>query len=345
MLAQLHIVGSAFELGRRLGEFGRQSVQGKLRTLPFWQRLASLADTDKARQMKTLVQEWFPRYWQEIEGLAVGLELPVDEVFMWNCRGDFPGLGSVDGCTTVFGQTEHGTLIAHNEDGLPQLREDCGIVHVRPDEGAAFISFVYPGSLPGHTFAVNEFGVVATVNNIRPTDIPVGLPRMILGRASLDARTVNEAIAAVSLIPRAGAFHHVFGQAGSSRIVSVEATSDAVAVREVEVPTGHSNHLVDRSFRDFKQIVTGSSGTRQCRVDQLLADSDRQLDLTRSLQILRDEVSTTLPVYRCAEDDPDDENTLATATFTLTSSSVEWRVYARRATEHPDAQGAVELAQ
>lgn len=345
MLAQLHIAGNAFEFGRRLGEFGRQSVHGKLRILPLWQRLVSLADTDKARQMKTLVRERYPRYWQEIEGLAAGLELPVDEVFMWNCRGDFPGLVSVDGCTTVLGQAEQGTLIAHNEDGLPQLRGDCAIVHAKPEEGAAFISFVYPGSIPGHTFAVNAFGVVATVNNIRPIDIPVGVPRMILGRASLDARTVDEAIAAISPMPRAGAFHHAFGQAGTSRVVSVEATSDGVVVREVEASTGHSNHLVDASFRDFKQIVTGSSGARQHRVDHLLAGSSRKLDLTLALQILRDEESATLPVYRCAEDDPDDENTLATALFTLTSSSVQWRVYARRVTDHPDAQGAVVLVQ
>ncbi|NNJ15815.1 acyl-CoA--6-aminopenicillanic acid acyltransferase [Pseudomonas putida CSV86] len=346
MLAQLHIAANAFETGRRLGEFGRRSVHEKLRTLPLWQHLASLADTAKAQQMKTLVRERYPRYWQEIEGLAAGLELPVDEVFMWNCRGDFPGLGSVDGCTTVFGQAEQGTLIAHNEDGLPQLRGDCAIVHARPEEGAAFVSFVYPGSIPGHTFAVNEFGVVATVNNIRPTEIPAGVPRMILGRASLDARTLDEAIAAVSQTPRAGAFHHAFGQAGSARVVSVEATSDGVAVREVGAAAGHSNHLVDSSFADFKQIVTGSSGARQLRVDHLLAGSRPKLDPTLALRILRDEEEgTTLPVYRCAQDDPDDENTLATAIFTLTSSAVEWRVYARRATDHPDAQGDVVLVQ
>lgn len=343
MLAQLHIAASAFELGLRLGEFGRDAVHAKLRPLPLWQRLAALADSDKARQMQTLVRERFPRYWQEIEGLAAGLQLPVDEVFMWNCRGDFAALPSVDGCTTVFGQTAHGSLIAHNEDGFPQLRSDCALVHVTPDEGTAFTSFIYPGSIPGHTFAVNAFGVVATVNNLRPTEIPPGLPRMILGRASLEARSIDEAVSAISTAPRAGAFHHAFGQAGSARIVSVEATSAGTSVMEVEQTRGHSNHIVHDALDSVGQLITGSSGSRQQRLDSLLAGAGGELDEALAVRLLRDEHDPVLPIYRCAADDPDDENTLATAVFTLTATTVEWRVYTRRDTDRADAEGVISV--
>lgn len=344
MLTEFHAAGSAFDLGHRLGEFGRQAVNAKLRPLPLWRYLASLAGTDKARQMQGLVRTQFPRFWQEIQGLAAGLQLPVEEVFLWNCRGDFTRVASVDGCTTVFGQTAQGTLIAHNEDGLPQLRGDCAIVHARPDEGPAFISFIYPGSIPGHTFAVNEYGVVATVNNLRPAHIPVGLPRQILGRASLEARTLDEALASVSAGPRAGAFHHTFGQAGSSRVISVEASASGVAAIDITSPTGHANHMVNGALMGAEQVVTGSSGARQLRVSQLLGQPGRVFDANAALGILRDEHHRELPIYRCAADDPDDENTLATALFTLTPSAVEWRVHARRATDHPDAEGVVFLA-
>jgi len=343
MLAQLHIAGSAFDLGLRLGQFGRQAVHAKLRPLPLWQRLAALANTPKAQEMQTLVRQVFPRYWQEIEGLAAGLELPVDEVFMWNCRGDFAGLPSVDGCTTVYGQTRLGTLIAPNEDGLPQLRGDCAIVHVTPDDGAAFVSFIYPGSIPGHTFAVNEFGIVATVNNLRPKDIPAGLPRMVLGRASLEARSVDEAIAAVSVTPRAGAFHHAFAQAGSTQVVSVEASSAMTCALEVRGVQGHANHMVQDALGQVEQTVTGSSGSRQQRLDALLAGTRDLLDETKALDVLRDEHDVTLPIYRCAPDDPDDENTLATAVFSLTATTVEWRVYTCRDIDRPDVEGVVSV--
>lgn len=344
MLAQLHIAGSAFDIGQRLGEFGRAAVHGKLRPLPLWQHLAGLADSDKAQQMQQLVRARFPRYWQEIEGLAAGLELPVAEVFMWNCRGDYSGLPSVDGCTTVYGLTTQGGLIAHNEDGLPQLRDDCAIAHVTPDEGVAFSSFVYPGSIPGHTFAVNACGVVATVNNLRPSEIPAGLPRMVLGRASLDARSVEEALAAVSTTPRAGAFHHAFGQAGSARLFSVEATSAGVAVVEVTQRQGHANHMVHGALGDVAQRITGSSGARQQRVQNLLAQADGELDAKQALAILRDEQPDELPIYRCAADDPDDENTVATAVFILKAGAVEWAVYTRRETDDPDLEGVISVA-
>ena len=99
-------------------------------------------------------------------GTRQGLEAPLDEVFAWNCRGDLVRSTS-DGCTTVAGSTAEGELIiAHNEDGFPQLRSDCAIVSITPDDGLAFTSFAYPGSICGHTFAVNEKGVVNTVNKI-----------------------------------------------------------------------------------------------------------------------------------------------------------------------------------
>ena len=344
MLTQLHIAGDAFELGRQLGVFGKAAVHAMLRPLPLWQQLAGLAGSDKAQQMQALVRARFPRYWQEIEGLAAGLELPLDEVFMWNCRGDFAGLASVDGCTTVFGQTAQGTLVAHNEDGLPQLRGDCAIVHATPTEGVAFTSFIYPGSIPGHTLAVNAFGVVATVNNLRPTQIPPGLPRQILGRASLDATSIDEAIAAVAAEPRAGAFHHTFAQAGSTRVVSVEATASATTVVEVQQTQGHANHQVHGSLDPAQQIITASSGARQQRVEQLLASTAEPLDAAQVLSILRDACADPLPIYRCAVDDPDDENTLATAVFNLSATAVEWRVYAHQDTQSADVEGVVSIA-
>ncbi|MBR7381941.1 acyl-CoA--6-aminopenicillanic acid acyl-transferase, partial [Klebsiella pneumoniae] len=79
-------------------------------------------------------------------------------------------------------------------------------------------SFAYPGSLCGHTFAVNEKGIVNTVNNIRAVHRPDGMPRQILARASLNATTLEEAVTLLSATPRAGAFHHTLGQMGDSRL-------------------------------------------------------------------------------------------------------------------------------
>lgn len=340
-LTQLHLAGSAYALGHALGVFGRDAVLRHLRPLPLWQHLAALAQTPAALQMRQAVQTEFPRYWEEIEGLAAGLQLPIDEVFMWNCRGDYVQSQSVDGCTTVFGATADGMLIAHNEDGFPQLRGHCAILHAKPEAGLAFSSFVYPGSIPGHTLAVNERGLVATVNNIRPANIPSGIPRQVLGRATLDAASLDEAIAVVTRTDRAGAFHHTFGLAGSTRVVSVEASAEGSSVTEIQRPGGHANHLIAASLSHLQQRITASSGARQTCVNQRLQQLSGDLDANVSLSILRDTSGGYLPIYRNAADDPDEENTLATALFLISSDAVEWRIYAQPDTDRPDVAGIV----
>ncbi|HEI4183714.1 TPA: acyl-CoA--6-aminopenicillanic acid acyl-transferase, partial [Escherichia coli] len=158
--------------------------------------------------MRAEVQRHYPHIWQELEGLAQGLEATVDQVFAWNCRGDLVRSTS-DGCTTVAGVNAAGErIIAHNEDGFPQLRDECLLATITPSRGLSFTSFAYPGSICGHTFAVNEKGIVNTVNNIRAVYRPQGLPRQILARASLNANTLDEAITILTGQPRSGAFHH-----------------------------------------------------------------------------------------------------------------------------------------
>ena len=333
--------GSAYEIGLGLGRFGRDAVHRHLRVLPLWQHLTSLVGSEAARTLRATVERRFPQYWAEFEGLAAGLELPLEEVFLWNCRGDFVQRQSVDGCTTVLGPTDSGTLIAHNEDGFPQLRGHCALVSVTPEQGQGFTSFVYPGSIPGHTFAVNAKGLVVTVNNIRPQAIPTGLPRQVLGRASLDATSIDEAVDILASAGRAGAFHHALGQAGSTRLVSVEATSGGASVVEVERPYGHSNHLVHPALGAVEQRITGSSGNRQRCVDDLLVGLGERLDGGQALAILRDTSGGDLPVYRCAPDDPDDENTLATALFRIGADTVDWAVYTETDTRHPTLSGQV----
>ena len=120
----------------------------------------TLQASPETRLMRAEVQRHYPHIWQELEGLAQGLEATVDQVFAWNCRGDLVRSTS-DGCTTVAGVNAAGErIIAHNEDGFPQLRDECLLATITPSRGLSFTSFAYPGSICGHTFAVNEKGIV-----------------------------------------------------------------------------------------------------------------------------------------------------------------------------------------
>ena len=161
--------GPAREIGLALGRAGREAVLRHLPGHPLWQELVSDRHAGRVARMAQATRARFPAIWAEIEGLAEGLGLPVEQVFAWNCRGDL--LASVpDGCTTVLVPGDTPTL-AHNEDGLPFFRGACFIAEVAPQGQPGFRSCCYPGSIPGHTFAFTDAGLVQTGNNSRRTGV------------------------------------------------------------------------------------------------------------------------------------------------------------------------------
>ena len=94
----------SFEIGLRLGELGREAWHQKPRLTSLWQTVMTLQASPETRLMRAEVQRHYPHIWQELQGLAQGLESTVDQVFAWNCRGDLVRSTS-DGCTTVAGVT------------------------------------------------------------------------------------------------------------------------------------------------------------------------------------------------------------------------------------------------
>lgn len=338
-MKKLAIRGSAFAVGQQLGEFGRTAWHQKLTQTALWQTVIAMKDAPQTVNMRQQVEAQYPLIWQELLGLAKGLQAPIDEVFAWNCRGDLVRSTS-DGCTTVAGKGANGELIiAHNEDGFPQLRDDCAIVSITPDAGLAFTSFAYPGSICGHTVAVNEKGVVNTVNNIRALHRPDGMPRQILARAALNATTLDKAIAILTTEPRAGAFHHMLGQMGDSRLFSVEATGSGCSVMPLTGIFAHANHLIHPQLAAVEQVITASSGSRQQRLIEW-QETQTQLDGVAAKAILSDQHDAVLPIYRLSPQDPDDENTLATALFTLHAEQVDWQIFTLDRDE-PELNGTI----
>lgn len=325
-LGYLEASGTPYDIGVQLGRFGGDVTHRHLVGRHAWASVMAFRDDQRVAVMRWMVEERFPAYWLELQGLAHGLDLPLDEVFLWNCRGDVWAMAP-DGCTTVQ-LPGNEPVVAHNEDGYPGLRGHCALAHVRPRDGKAFTAFVYPASIPGHTFAVTEAGLVQAVNNIRSRDAGPGLPRMLLGRALLDCPTLDEAGKLLETSKRAGAFHMTLAQRGDPRLISVEFTHSGCSAITIQQPQCHSNHLVHPDLSEERQAITGSSRSRQQRGDAIIAGSDRERRLD-PLSVLWDRGDPVLPILREQPDDPDHENTLATAVFHVGAQSLQWRVYDR----------------
>lgn len=327
MLRFIQTSGSHHAVGVALGAFGAQALHHYAKTSPAWHHIMRFRDHPAAQLLRQRVQTQHPAYWQELQGLAQGLDMPLDEVFLWNCRGDLWAWGP-DGCTTVW-QPGTPPVLAHNEDGDPLFAGHCALAHVELEHEPAFTAFVYPGSLPGHTFGSNAAGVCMTVNNLRTLHAKPGLPRMVVTRALLAQPTLSDALQYVRHVQPAGGFHVTLAQCGQPELVSVEFTSHRCSMMPITAAAGHANHMTHEVMTHQPQIITGSSGFRQIRLNECLHNNPA----TEPLTILFDQQNQDFPIFRQDPSDPDNENTLASARFVIDSDAVHWQVHQGRDTE------------
>lgn len=319
-LVRLELSGTPSEIGQQLGRFGAAAAHDYLVNSPAWGTVQQWKGSTVVQQMAALTRKHLPDVWAELEGLAKGLELPLDDVFLWNARGDLWAMAP-DGCTSILNPSKDIQRITHNEDGDPGFAGHCAIAQCTVTEKPGFASFVYPASLPGHTLAVNGHGLAMTVNNVRALHVDLGLPRMMLTRAILDMPDVASAVKLLQTSPRAGAFNLNLADT-SQTLLSVEYSSKMCSVLDVKQPLLHANHAIHSDTRDYPQIITGSSGHRQVRGNSLIKQYAND-----PLRILSDDDGGKFPIFRRAQDDSDNENTLATADIMIYPDHVQWSVY------------------
>jgi len=320
-LKWLTISGTAWDVGMRLGEAGKEDVWEYLIKSDLWKEVISHKNSKVMKQLHTNTKEKFPLVYEEIQGLAIGLDLPFIDVFAWNCRGDVIA-DTNDGCTTVQVPSVSNCL-AHNEDGFPFFLKKCFIVDIAIPKQPSFISFCYPGSIPGHTFAVNEKGLVQTVNNLRLQDVVPELPRMVLGRAILNCDSLDSATDLLRENTNTGGFNFSLASSQDSRLLSIEFGGGDIGVNEILDTSLHANHAIYSPLKQKKQIITDSSNDRQNRFTSITCENEEILPF----EILRDTKGKGLPIYRIEPDDPDNENTVASAVFKINENSVEYSFY------------------
>ncbi len=305
-----------------MGKKGKSAVHQHLIQSEIWEKITSSDNTTLLTPLIENTRNQFPETWEEIRGLSEGLDLPLRDIFAWNCRGDI--LADVpDGCTTI---AEPGLpiKIGHNEDGLPFFRGHCFILDARPCGSMNYRAFCYPGSIAGHTFGWNSAGIVQTVNNLRLKHAAPQLPRMVVARAILSVRTLQDAIDILSNNTNCGGFHMTLAQAGDDRLFSVEYGAEKISVKEIDERSVHANHALH--LQHHAQIITQSSTDRQITGERLL----KRGDMTNH-DILRDNSGEGLPIRRDDPNDPDHENTLATCMFDVSRVGVTWRIYGEKA--------------
>lgn len=327
--------GDHFAVGFKMGEQGKDALHNIVFKLPRFKYLKeNWGTSEELHDMMHRTQSTFPQYFQEIEGIAAGADAAVEDIFLWNCRGDFPKEKANEietaGCTDVLlaGKDGKSSTLAHNEDGNVKLKNYCFVVRAHFNKKAKspdIESYAYPGMLMGHTFAANSHGLVLTINHLPLYNPTKGVPRHFISRAILDCATKEEALEVIRKHGSSGSFNYNIGQVGESTLLSVEAPSGSFKVTEVRDRFTHANHCVWPEHDALRPPVEGSTAHRQRRAEAILPQLTP--NEAGAKKLLFDRSDADFPIMRDATGKDKGVATLATAVFRLNRKSVSWKFY------------------
>ena len=244
------VSGSNYEIGFQIGKTLKPQI------IDFLEKSKRLKFLRKAERKNPRLQKlveygerYFPQYMEEIRGITHGSDSNLTDIFLINGKYDFPR----NGCTTVIFRDAHGIILGHNEDNTKENLNNCCLLKVYPDVGTPFISFCYPGMVPGNSFAFNAHGIVITNNSMPTPDIRIGCPRHLIDRFQLEAKNARDAITRTLLKERAsgGSFNIVSQK--EKRAVNIETTSQRYCLTEVEDKYLHTNHYVSKELSSLKK--------------------------------------------------------------------------------------------
>ena len=298
----VRVSGTHREIGRQIGEACARQV---LHSIESARNLLEQVYDDlqltwegaqiQARKYIPFAQERYPKYVDELTGIAEGAgalfvdvmavnameAVTMDAMHLTKCTSM-----AVNGERTADGHV----LVAHNEDWLPEDLNDVYIVHASPVDEPPFLAMTYGSLLPNIGF--NAAGIAQCCDSVYPTDSRIGIPRVVVSRAVLAARTPDDAIRRMLSIQRAAGYNHLLAhESGELYNVEVSARNFAILYGE-DGYLVHTNHYLDYNMKTIEDEPDELVATRVRYFRALRLLKQTPLHTVKSLQtIQRDHIN------------------------------------------------------
>jgi len=283
-----------------------------------------------------VLEERFPYMLEEIDGIARGAAMQLEEILLINARTDIMALvmaelaaQKVPACTALAlqGRVRSKQILAlcQNWDWDPVLAEAPVVLRLQPDNGPALVTLVEAGMIGKIGFNEHRLGVclnfLSHQADGRPDDF--GVPIHCLLRAAMDCASIDEVVATVGSAPRCASANFMLAQdaAGGQQAVDLEISADAVATLTSDAfGLVHTNHFLDPELaRGCTSGWGPSTMTRFSTAQMLVADLESSVaDPVRRAQIvLESRANLPYPISREHNPDPS-SSTLAGIIMDLT---------------------------
>jgi Acyl-coenzyme A:6-aminopenicillanic acid acyl-transferase len=279
----ISVAGGHRDVGRAVGEATAEVLQEAVAfdaaVPPGRTRDQQLALAGRYRDATLRATPWLV---DEIDGAAEGAGVDALDLFaasveeIWSVRPSQATADTeVDGrCTDIVAgppATADGHLwVAHNNDLSPAAEASIVAVEWRvPGEPVVFSLGIGPWISVGWSSA----GLSLTGNELAPNDERVGVPRLLMVREQLTARTIDEAVAMTLRPDRASSYNTVLADR-DGRVVNVEGSATDAELTGL-TPQGtlaHTNHYACSRMLPFEgdPDYAKRSGLRLRRALELL---------------------------------------------------------------------------
>jgi predicted choloylglycine hydrolase len=324
----LEVKGNYNQIGYQIGHYFRNQINTIIERRSDWHaNLLTVLNSDTgksySKELYRLTQKIFPHLVEEMKGIADGAGIHFNAFWAMTIKSELGALEPENpGCSTIVYNSENQKWLFHNEDGHTAYHDIMFTVKVHPPSGVSFVSMVYPGVLTGNGPSLNSAGIIQTTNYIGSTTPEIGLPRYVIGRAILEAKTLKEAEELAMMYPRAYPCHHNLASVTEKKFLSVETVP---GTSESKSPKGiffHTNHLLYKTTmlyqhedQKYKTISSLSRYAVLAEQTQLLKDrSDLQPEDFLNILASHDRA----PYSPCRHPEGEvDGQTLGTAFFDL----------------------------
>jgi isopenicillin-N N-acyltransferase-like protein len=339
---ELRAAGAPGDLGLAQGRAFADRIRSNLDFYLDWLSLDGefppAALLELARGFAPVLEAHFPDMLEEIDGIARGAGLSLDEVLLINARTDIMAMvdaastaHAIPACTALALRGKAGgrsaLALAQNWDWDPVLADAPVILRLRPADGPALVTLVEAGMIGKIGFNEHRLGVclnfLSHVDDGEPGRF--GVPVHCLLRAVQNCATLDEAVAAVAFAPRGASANFLLAQhtADGPHAVDLEVAPNAVA----EIPDRggdliHTNHYLSATLATGCTSGRGpSTMKRQARAEQLAAELGETVadPVRRAQRVLESRANLPYPISRHGNPDPS-SSTLAGIVMDLTGN-------------------------
>lgn len=315
------VSGSPYERGKQYGSAVKERV--RLSAKLYGAGFAKLG-YDKGKTAKLIadfsreIAEYGEHYLAEMQGIADGAGLPIDDIIIINARTEIifkakqemgHGLDHStldDGCSGAVIMPErsaNGNLIqAQNWDWRMECLDTGIILRVQQDDGPDFITFVEAGGLA--RCGMNSAGISLTGNFIAcdRDHKQSGVPIVLIRRNVLEQTHYALAMKALHSTPKACSSNMIVSTAEGFGIDFECAPDEAFPIYPEDGLIVHANHWVSpvalSKLKDTGLPMVPESFYRDWRIRKLLNDAGRKLTMKDMKRAFADTFGSPYSVCR-----------------------------------------------